>query len=83
MSNKLKEILIQRQIKQIELAYETGIHDSRISKIANNWVMPTAKEKQKICEFLDESENAVFPEEESNFKDKVSNAKQRLSQIEK
>ena len=51
MDMRVARLLANR--KQLELQKSTGIHQSRISAIENNLVVPTATEKKKIEKALD------------------------------
>lgn len=44
----LKVARIKQGRKQIELAHETGIHPTRLSRIENNWEQPRADELEAI-----------------------------------
>jgi transcriptional regulator with XRE-family HTH domain len=52
----LKVARIKQGRKQLDLARETGIHPTRLSKIENNWEEPRDDELAAICIALTLSE---------------------------
>lgn len=48
----LKEILIDKGIKQVELAYHLEIPISRLCLYANGWETPPVEQQERIAEAL-------------------------------
>jgi transcriptional regulator with XRE-family HTH domain len=64
MNLPLKIALIQAGKRQFELALQTGIGESTVSRIVNSYRIPTAEEKRKIARALGCSIQKLWPEEE-------------------
>jgi transcriptional regulator with XRE-family HTH domain len=62
MASKLKLALVQRNIRQIELAKKIGISESRFSKIVNGWITPNSEEVLKISSDLGIPVEDILPE---------------------
>jgi len=60
--NKIKEIRFFAKISQDQLHIETGLCQSKISRIENGYTQPLEKEKKLIAKALKEPISKVFPE---------------------
>lgn len=58
---QLKTAFLLAGATQQEIARETGIHETRISKIVRGWQKPTAAEKRLIAKALRRSVDDLFP----------------------
>jgi transcriptional regulator with XRE-family HTH domain len=65
MNLSLKVALIQAGKRQIDLARQTGLGESTISRIINSYRTPTDAEKEKIARALRCEVQVLWPEEES------------------
>ena len=59
--NQLKKIRTLKEMSQFDLRIATGIHQSRISLMENDYVVPRDDEKKKIAKVLKTSVKALFP----------------------
>jgi transcriptional regulator with XRE-family HTH domain len=50
--NNLREIRELKNISQWKLAKDSGVHQSRISLIENNYVVATVSEKERLAKSL-------------------------------
>jgi len=55
----LKTIRTIKELRQIEVAFETGIHPSQLSRIEKGWSTPTRKEIKKLAEFYGVTEEEL------------------------
>ena len=62
MKNKLKEVRFFAKKSQDQLHVETGISQSKISRIENGFIQPSKEEKRLIARFLKEPISKIFPE---------------------
>ena len=53
MANNIKHAIIDSGMKQYEIAQKAGIRESRLSRIANGYVLGTIEELKKIAEVLE------------------------------
>ena len=60
--NKLKVSRFLKGMTQDELFIKTGIHQSRISRIENDFIKPTSKEKELIAKALRATPEELFRE---------------------
>ena len=51
-TNSIKQILFEKGVSQIQLSFDTGINQSRLSNIVNGWVLPRPIEKAKLAKAL-------------------------------
>lgn len=61
MNLRLKTVLLERGIRQIEMAKTINLDPSRLSKIVNGWLEPKAEEINAIAEFLGMPADEIFP----------------------
>ena len=54
-------MLLERGITQRDLAFETNIDESRISKIIKGYDKPTSDMKDSICDYLGVEPEEIFP----------------------
>ena len=59
--NQLRKIRNLREMTQFDLRIMAGIHQSRISLIENNYVVPRDDEKKKIAKVLRTPVEKLFP----------------------
>ena len=57
---KLKEARFKKNVTQWDLWKATNIHQSRISLIENDYILPTEKEKELIASALGFSMDAII-----------------------
>ncbi len=62
MENKLKEVRFFARKSQDEIHVETGLCQSKISRIENGYIQPSEKEKRLIAKALKEPVSKIFPE---------------------
>ncbi|KKS11419.1 MAG: hypothetical protein UU63_C0006G0009 [Candidatus Uhrbacteria bacterium GW2011_GWF2_41_430] len=60
--NKLREIMKEKEVSQLELYRRTGISPGAISNIVNGRQVPYPGWKKKIASALSISEDEIFPE---------------------
>jgi transcriptional regulator with XRE-family HTH domain len=60
--NRLKEIRLQKGFSQLDLAKETNIAPTDISRIENNWLQPYPEWRKRMAKALDVAESDLFPE---------------------
>jgi hypothetical protein len=54
MPNKTaKEMLLERGIRQVQVALDLDIHPSRLNLILNGWLIPGEEQQRRIAEYLD------------------------------
>jgi transcriptional regulator with XRE-family HTH domain len=58
----LKRAIFNSGKRQIEIARKAGIHESRLSKLANGYVDPTDDEKKSLSRVLHAPPDELFPE---------------------
>ena len=63
MKNRLKEARFFKQIPQIQLWIETGIHYSTISRIECGYIEPTDEQKEKLAKALGVKKDWLFPDD--------------------
>ena len=51
-TNNIKQILLEKDISQVQLSFDTKITQSRLSNIINGWVSPRPVEKAKLAKVL-------------------------------
>lgn len=56
----LKIALLRKGVSQRDLAFETGIDESRISRIIRGYEVPTEEMKKSISQFLGIKEGELF-----------------------
>ncbi len=61
-TNRLKETRTHRGIRQIQLAVETGIHPSILSRIECGWIEPTPEQAPLLAQHLGVSQTWLFPD---------------------
>lgn len=63
--NRLRVVRADRDVSQVELAFKTGINQSKISLIENGYVEPSKEEREDIAAALSAfgSGTPVTPEE--------------------
>ena len=66
MDNKLRVIRTLRGISQDDVAKETGIWHSTISRIERGVIPPTHEQRKKIATFFSVEETRIFPPKESD-----------------
>jgi DNA-binding XRE family transcriptional regulator len=69
MSNRLRELRATRRMTQFQLRLETGIHQSKISLIENDWVMPRKDESEAIAKAMGCTVDDIFGTETSEIVD--------------
>ncbi len=57
---KLRNAIFLKGVSQRDLAFQTRIAESRVSKVIRGYETPTQEMKEKICHFLGVSEKEVF-----------------------
>ncbi len=62
MGNKFRAYRFIRQKTQDQLSKETGIHQSQISKIENEYLRPAEREKKVLAKALGTTAEKLFPE---------------------
>lgn len=62
MNTALKVAFVETGKKQIVVASQLGIHDSRLSKIINGHIEPTDTEKRALSKALRRPVGDLFPE---------------------
>ena len=62
MKNKLKEVRFFASKSQDQLHIETGLSQSKISRIENGYIQPSEKEKRLIAKVLKEPVSKIFLE---------------------
>ena len=62
MTNKLKEMRFFAKMNQDQLHIETGLCQSKISRIENGYIQPSEKEKKLIAKVLKKPIFKIFPE---------------------
>lgn len=65
--NKLREVRVVKRITQFQLCLRTGIHQSRISHLENNLVVPREDECRKIAKALQKAPEEIFPESQTSL----------------
>jgi transcriptional regulator with XRE-family HTH domain len=58
----LKWAIFNSGKRQVEIARKTGIHESRLSKLAKGWAEPTEAEKKTLSRVLHMPPDELFPE---------------------
>ncbi len=66
-NKKLKILMIKKGIKNVQMARDLGICDSRFSKMVNGWISIPDNLKPKIASYLGVPENEVFSEESNSI----------------
>lgn len=56
----IKEMLQERGIKQIQVAFDLEIPYSRFNRIAKGWEIPNAEQQKEIAEYLDVEASDLF-----------------------
>ena len=59
----LKEARFYAGLSQYDIALKTGIPQSRVSLIENNYCKPKADERKKIATILDKNADELFPDQ--------------------
>lgn len=62
LNTALKVAFIESKRKQIEVAAEVGMDESKLSKIVNGHIEPTDDEKAAIATALGKPKDQLFPE---------------------
>lgn len=63
--NNLREIRFFKNIPQIRLAQQTGIHFSTLSRIENGWTHGTPEQRRKLARTLRVRISDLFPRDEN------------------
>lgn len=63
----LKEVLWRRNLKQVYVATDLGIHPSRFSAFCNGYATPSAEQAERISAFLGVPVDDLFPPREKPF----------------
>ena len=61
MRTRLQELRFKRNISQLQVSIETGIHFSSLSRLENGWSRGTAEQRRKIAKFFKVRECWLFP----------------------
>ncbi len=61
MENKLKEVRFFANKSQDQLHIETGLSQSKISRIENGYIQPSKREKRLIARLLKQPVSKIFP----------------------
>ena len=61
MENKLKEVRFFAKKSQDQLHIETGLSQSKISRIENGYIQPSKREKRLIARLLKQPISKIFP----------------------
>ncbi|MBR34172.1 MAG: transcriptional regulator [Nitrospinae bacterium] len=61
----LKEARFYAKLSQYDIALKTGISQSKISLIENNYCNPNTKERKKIAKILRHKTEEIFPQQRS------------------
>jgi len=59
--NRLREVRVTKRITQFQLRIQTGIHQSKISLIENDLILPGEDEKRKLARALGMRPEEIFP----------------------
>jgi len=59
--NKLREVRNIRGLSQFDLRIATGIHQSKISLLENQYMQPTDDEKKRLAKALKSRVETLFP----------------------
>lgn len=62
---RLRVALLEAGLQQIDLARQTGLAESTVSRILNAYRAPTTAEKEKIAHALGCAIDALWPQERS------------------
>jgi transcriptional regulator with XRE-family HTH domain len=62
MENKLKEARFFAKKSQDQLHIETGLSQSKISRIENGYIRPSEEDKKLVAQALKEPVSKIFPE---------------------
>lgn len=57
---RLKALIVEAGVKQIEFARGVGLHPNRLSQLINGWELPNKREREIISKALGKSENEIF-----------------------
>ena len=63
MNLRLKILIWERGLRQLELSRAIGVSDGYLSKIIGNWVDPPDALKEKIAEALQSKADYLFPKD--------------------
>ena len=62
MNLALKMALLEKGVRQIEVAQALRMDPSKLSKAANGWIQLRSEERVALAEYLGRSESELFPE---------------------
>lgn len=56
MDRRIKMLLVEKGVRNFDLAKHLECDPAKVSKIVNGWLEPNAETKKKIAEFLEVNE---------------------------
>ena len=62
----LREARFHAGLSQYDIALKTGIPQSKISLIENEYSIPNAEERKKISKAVKSKQEDIFPEQQTN-----------------
>jgi ribosome-binding protein aMBF1 (putative translation factor) len=60
MNRRLKMLLVEKGVRNFDLAKHLDCDPAKVSKIVNGWLDPDRETRQKIAEFLGANEAEIW-----------------------
>lgn len=60
LSKRLKIIMIEKGIRNFDMAKHLGVDPSKVSKIVNGWIEPDETLKKRIAEYLGVPQESIW-----------------------
>jgi len=60
MNRRLKMLLVEKGVRNFDLAKHLDCDPAKVSKIVNGWLDPDTETRQKIAEFLGANEAEIW-----------------------
>jgi ribosome-binding protein aMBF1 (putative translation factor) len=62
MNMQLKILMIEKGVKNFDLAKRLKVDPAKVSKIVNGWIVPDGKLQKQIAQVLKVAVNEIWPE---------------------